>query len=275
MALSIQTNVASLSAQKNLTDVQKTLGTSFNRLSSGLRINTAKDDAAGLAISESMRMQIRSYGVTERNANDGISMAQTAEGALGEVSNVLGRMRELAIQGASGAIGTSDRTYLQTEFSSLQSEVSRILTSTKFNGTQLLKTASSGVSFQVGIDNTGADRITVTFGGVNLSSMVAASTKVSGSAGNSQNALGVIDSALTKVSTARARFGAAMNRFEITTSNIQTARLNLTAAASRIRDVDVAEEAATLSRSQVLATAGVSVLAQANSSPQLALGLLR
>jgi flagellin len=275
MALSIQTNVASLSAQKNLTDAQKTLGTSFNRLSSGLRINTAKDDAAGLAISESMRMQIRSYGVTERNANDGISMAQTAEGALGEVSNVLGRMRELAIQGASGAIGTSDRTYLQTEFSSLQSEVSRILTSTKFNGTQLLKTASSGVSFQVGIDNTGADRITVTFGGVNLSSMVAASTKVSGSAGNSQNALGVIDSALTKVSTARARFGAAMNRFEITTSNIQTARLNLTAAASRIRDVDVAEEAATLSRSQVLATAGVSVLAQANSSPQLALGLLR
>lgn len=275
MALSIQTNVASLSAQKNLTDAQKTLGTSFNRLSSGLRINTAKDDAAGLAISESMRMQIRSYGVTERNANDGISMAQTAEGALGEVSNVLGRMRELAIQGASGAIGTSDRTYLQTEFSSLQSEVSRILTSTKFNGTQLLKTASSGVSFQVGIDNTGADRITVTFGGVNLSSMVAASTKVSGSAGNSQSALGVIDSALTKVSTARARFGAAMNRFEITTSNIQTARLNLTAAASRIRDVDVAEEAATLSRSQVLATAGVSVLAQANSSPQLALGLLR
>jgi flagellin len=275
MALSIQTNVASLSAQKNLTDAQKTLGTSFNRLSSGLRINTAKDDAAGLAISESMRMQIRSYGVTERNANDGISMAQTAEGALGEVSNVLGRMRELAIQGASGAIGTSDRTYLQTEFSSLQSEVSRILTSTKFNGTQLLKTASSGVSFQVGIDNTGADRITVTFGGVNLSSMVAASTKVGGSAGNSQSALGVIDSALTKVSTARARFGAAMNRFEITTSNIQTARLNLTAAASRIRDVDVAEEAATLSRSQVLATAGVSVLAQANSSPQLALGLLR
>jgi flagellin len=275
MALSIQTNVASLSAQRNLSKAQITLGTSFNRLSSGLRINTAKDDAAGLAISESMRMQIRSYGVTERNANDGISMAQTAEGALGEVSNVLGRMRELAIQGASGAIGTSDRTYLQTEFSSLQAEVSRILTSTKFNGTQLLKTASSGVSFQVGIDNTGADRITVTFGGVNLSSMVAASTKVSGSAGNSQNALGVIDSALTKVSTARARFGAAMNRFEITTSNIQTARLNLTAAASRIRDVDVAEETATLSRSQVLATAGVSVLAQANSSPQLALGLLR
>jgi len=275
MALSIQTNVASLSAQKNLTDAQRTLGTSFNRLSSGLRINTAKDDAAGLAISESMRMQIRSYGVTERNANDGISMAQTAEGALGEVSNVLGRMRELAIQGASGAIGSSDRSYLQTEFSSLQAEVSRILTSTKFNGTQLLKTASSGVSLQVGIDNTGADRITVTFGGVNLSSMVAASTKVSGSAGNSQNALGVIDSALTKVSTARARFGAAMNRFEITTSNIQTARLNLTAAASRIRDVDVAEETATLSRSQVLATAGVSVLAQANSSPQLALGLLR
>jgi flagellin len=274
MALSIQTNVASLSAQKNLSEAQRTLGTSFNRLSSGLRINTAKDDAAGLAISESMRMQIRSFGVAERNANDGVSMAQTAEGALGEVSNVIGRMRELAVQGASGAISSSDRGYLQTEFASLQAEVSRILTSTKFNGTQLLKNASSTVTFQVGIDNTNADKITVTFGGVNLTSMVG-TIKLSGAASNSQAALGVLDTALTRVSTARARFGAAMNRFEITTSNIQTARLNLTAAASRIRDVDVAEETSTLSRSQVLATAGVSVLAQANSSPQLALGLLR
>ena len=276
MALSIQTNIASLSAQKNLSKAQASLGTSFNRLSSGLRINTAKDDAAGLAISESMRMQIRSFNVTERNANYGISMAQTAEGALGEVSNVLGRMRELAVQGASGSITSADRGYLQTEFASLQSEISRILTSTKFNGTQLLKTASAAIQFQVGIYSTSADRISVTFGGVNLTSMVDSSkTKLSGGASNSQSALGVIDSALTKVSTARARFGAAMNRFEITTSNIQTARLNLTAAASRIRDVDVAEETATLSRSQVLATAGVSVLAQANSSPQLALGLLR
>jgi flagellin len=279
MALSIQTNVASLSAQKNLSKAQLTLGTSFNRLSSGLRINSAKDDAAGLAISESMRMQIRSYGVTERNANDGISMAQTAEGALGEVSNVLGRMRELAVQGASGSIQSTDRGYLQTEFSSLQSEIKRILTSTKFNGVALLRSAASTVDFQVGIDNSASDRITATFGKITLSSVTAGGLgvgiRVSSAATNSQTALAAIDSALTTVSTARARFGAAMNRFEITTSNIQTSRLNLTAATSRIRDVDVAEETATLSRSQVLATAGVSVLAQANSSPQLALGLLR
>lgn len=275
MALSIQTNVASLSAQKHLSEAQRTLGASFNRLSSGLRINSAKDDAAGLALSESMRMQIRSYNVAERNANDGISMAQTAEGALGEVSNVLGRLRELATQGASGSITSADRDYLGTEFTSLQSEITRILTSTKFNGRQLLQNAQSAVKFQVGINNTTSDRITVTFGAISLTTMVGASTKVSGSAGNSQSALNVIDSALTKVSQARARFGAAMNRFEITSSNVQTARLNLTAATSRIRDVDVAEETATLSRSQVLATAGVSVLAQANSSPQLALGLLR
>jgi len=273
--LSIQTNVASLSAQKNLAKAQSTLSTSFNRLSSGLRINSAKDDAAGLALSESMRMQIRSYNVTERNANDGISMAQTAEGALGEVSNVLGRLRELATQGASGSITSTDRSYLQTEFSSLQSEISRILTSTKFNGRQLINQTQSALKFQVGIANSTADRITVTFGGVDLTTVAGNTTKVSGSAGNGQSAIDVIDSALTKVSTARARFGAAMNRFEITASNIQTARLNLTAANSRIRDVDVAEETATLSRSQVLATAGVSVLAQANSNPQMALGLLR
>jgi len=275
MALSIQTNVASLSAQKNLSQAQKTLGTSFNRLSSGLRINSAKDDAAGLAISESMRLQIRSFNVAERNANDAISMSQTAEGALGEISNVLGRMRELAVQGASGAITSTDRSYLQTEFRSLQLEVTRILTSTKFNGKALTKSASETVNFQVGINNTNDDRIAVSFGGVALSSLTATTVKVSGTATNSQGALSTIDTSLTTVSTARARFGAAMNRFEVTASNVQTARLNLTAASSRIRDVDVAEETATLSRSQVLATAGVSVLAQANSSPQLALGLLR
>jgi len=208
--LSIQTNVASLSAQKNLAKAQSTLSTSFNRLSSGLRINSAKDDAAGLALSESMRMQIRSYNVTERNANDGISMAQTAEGALGEVSNVLGRLRELATQGASGSITSTDRSYLQTEFSSLQSEISRILTSTKFNGRQLINQTQSALKFQVGIANSTADRITVTFGGVDLTTVAGNTTKVSGSAGNGQSAIDVIDSALTKVSTARARFGAAM-----------------------------------------------------------------
>jgi len=275
MPLTIQTNVSSLNAQVNLSKSQKTLATSFNRLSSGYRINSAKDDAAGLAISESMKTQIRSYSVAERNANDGVSMAQTAEGALGEVSNVLGRLRELATQGATGSLQSSDRVFLQTEFKALQSEIKRILTSTKFNGVALLKSAVTSVSFQVGIDNTATDRITGSFGAITLASVTATTLTLSGAASNAQGALDKIDTALTTVSTARARFGALMNRLDITTSNIQTARLNTTAANSRIRDVDVAEETATLSRAQVLATAGVSVLAQANSSPQLALGLLR
>ena len=275
MPLTIQTNVSSLNAQLNLAKSQVTLATSFNRLSSGYRINSAKDDAAGLAISESMKTQIRSYSVAERNANDGVSMAQTAEGALGEVSNVLGRLRELATQGATGSLQSTDRNFLQTEFKSLQSEIKRILTSTKFNGVALLKSAVTSVKFQVGINNTSTDRITGSFGAITLASVTATTLSLGGSATNAQGALDKIDTALTTVSTARARFGALMNRLDITTSNIRTARLNTTAANSRIRDVDVAEETATLSRSQVLATAGVSVLAQANSSPQLALGLLR
>jgi len=274
MALVIQTNVASLQAQKNLSSAEKSLSVSYNRLSSGNRINSAKDDAAGLAISESMKNQVRSYTVAERNANDAVSMAQTAEGALGEVSNIIGRMRELAVQGANGSLQSADREYLKTEFSQMQSEVKRILTSTKFNGSQLNQSASKSVSFQVGIKNTSDDRITVTFGGVDLKSLTA-SASVSGSAGNSQKALDTIDTALKNVSTARARFGAAMNRMEITTSNIQTARLNVAASASRIKDVDVAEETASLSKNQVLTQAATSVLSQANSSPQSALMLIR
>jgi flagellin len=275
MALVIQTNVASLQAQKNLSTAQSSLGTSFNRLSSGNRINSAKDDAAGLAISESMKNKVRSYTVAERNANDAVSMAQTAEGALGEVSNILGRMRELAVQGANGSLGSADRAYLKTEFTQMQAEVKRILTSTKFNGRQLVASGSSSVTFQVGLDNSTDDQISVSFGGVNLKALTSTSTSVSGGATGSQNALATIDTALATVSTARARFGAAMNRFEITTSNIQTARLNVAASASRIKDVDVAEEAASLSKNQVLTQAATSVLAQANSSPQSALMLIR
>jgi|NOAtaT_5_FD_contig_41_2514636_length_1267_multi_5_in_0_out_0_2 flagellin len=275
MALVIQTNVASLQAQKNLSTAQSSLGTSFNRLSSGNRINSAKDDAAGLAISESMKNQVRSYTVAERNANDAVSMAQTAEGALGEVSNILGRMRELAVQGANGSLQSADRAYLKTEFTQMQAEVKRILTSTKFNGRQLVASGGSSVTFQVGLNNSSDDQISVSFGGVNLKAVTSTSTSVSGAATGSQNALATIDSALSTVSTARARFGAAMNRFEVTTSNIQTARLNIAASASRIKDVDVAEEAASLSKNQVLTQAATSVLAQANSSPQSALMLIR
>jgi len=275
MSLVIQTNIASLAAQKNVTQTQNQMAATFNRLSSGYRINSAKDDAAGLAISESMKMQIRSYTVCERNTNDAVSMAQTAEGALGSLSDVLGRMRELATQGANGALGSTDRNYIQTEFKSLQSEMKRIMTSTKFNGTQLIPATSTAISFQVGINNTASDRIALTFGGISLTTLLSTTTTCSGLATNSQKALDVIDAGLTSLSTSRAKFGAAMNRLDTTVANIQTMRLNVSAANSRIRDVDVAEESSMMSRQQVMMQAGTSILAQANQSPQALLGLLR
>jgi flagellin len=274
MALVIQTNVASLEAQRNLYKSQSSLQATFNKLSSGNRINTAKDDAAGLAISESLKSQVKTLTINERNAGDAISMAQTAEGALGELSNIVLRMRELATQGANGALQSSDRDFIQTEFSNLQSEMKRIMTSTKFNGKALITSAGTSESFQIGIQNSTSDRIAISFGGLALQSLTV-NASVTGSAGNARTALDTIDSALFKVSQARARFGAMMNRFETTISNIQSVRLNLAAANSRIRDVDVADEAATQSKNQVLTQAGTSVLSQANQTPQQALSLLK
>jgi len=274
MALFINTNVSSLEAQKNLMHNQSNLQKSFNKLSSGYRINTAADDAAGLAISESMKSQVRSYTVAERNASDAISMAQTAEGALGEVHDILGRMRELGVQASNGNLTQTDRSYIQTEFVSLQSEVSRIQSSAKFNGKQLVNTTASNVTFQVGLSNSASDQITINFGGLSLSGVTTAA--VSGATASTALAsLSAIDTAIQSVSTARSNFGAAMNRMDVATSNIQTMRLNLSAANSRIRDVDVAEETSKMSRNQVLTQAGVSVLAQANQLPQLAFGLIR
>ena len=274
MALVIQTNVASLEAQRNLFKSQNALQSTFNKLSSGFRINTAKDDAAGLAISESLKLQVKTLTVNERNAGDAISMAQTAEGALGELSNIVLRMRELATQGANGALQSTDRDFIQTEFTSLQSEMRRIMTSTKFNGKQLINSAGSEHQFQIGITNSTFDRIGISFGGIKLESLTGVA-RVSSGPGNARAALDTIDSALFKVSQARARFGAMMNRFETTISNIQSVRLNLAAANSRIRDVDVAEEAATQSKNQVLSQAGTSVLSQANQTPQAAMSLLK
>jgi flagellin len=274
--LTIQTNVGSLQAQKNLAGVQKGLNVSFNRLSSGYRINSASDDAAGLAISDSFTAQIRSYSVAERNANDGISMAQTAEGSLGQMTGLLTRMRELAVQSSNGSNSSADRDYLQTEFSQLQSEIGRIQVSTKYDGNSLIGSATNSVSFQVGISSASTDRIAVTFGGLGMTTLLAGAEVISGAtAGKALTAIDDIDAAIGKVETARARFGAVMNRFDTTTSNIQVVRTNLAAANSRIRDVDVAEESASLSRSQVLSQAAAAVLAQANQAPQLALGLLR
>jgi len=272
----MQTNIASLQSQKNLNISQANLAKSFNKLSSGFRINSAADDAAGLAISDGMRAQIRCYTVAERNANDAISMSQSAEGALGEVSSILARMRELAIQGANGSMTDVDRGYLNTEYVALREEISRIQQSAKFNGKQLLGSAATSITFQVGLDDVASDQITVTFGGFSMTTLLATANVITGTtATNALAALSVLDGALKIVSTQRARFGAAMNRLETTTQNISTMRLNLSAANSRIRDVDVAEETAVMSRNQVLSQAGAAVLAQANQLPQIALGLLK
>ena len=276
MALYIQSNVASLDAQNSLAGTQKALSMNFQKLSSGYRINTAADDAAGLGISESLRAQVRSFSVAERNSNNAISMAQTAEAALGQVGNILVRMRELAVQGSSGDLGSTDRSYLDTEFTNLKNEIDRITASSKFNGTSLLTGASTTVDFQVGIYNTSNDRISVVFGNVTTSTLGIASSVLTGAtATNSQSAIAAIDTALSSVSTRRADFGAVMNRLEITVANIQSMRTNMSAANSRIRDVDVAEETASLARNQVLAQAGTAMLAQANQAPQMALSLLR
>jgi flagellin len=274
MAINIQTNISSLEAQGRLAGSQKALMSSFAKLSSGFRVNSAADDAAGLAISEGMKSQIRSYAVAERNAADGISMAQTAEGALGEVHGILGRMRELAMQASNGSLGQNDRGYLDKEFGLLKDEVTRIQGSTEFNGTKLVGSSAASVTFQVGLNNASSDQIKVSFGSLDLASLTSASLSGT-SASAALSSLKTIDDAIKTVSDSRSNFGSAMNRLQVATSNIQTMKANLSAANSRIVDVDVAEETAKMSRNQVLTQAGVSVLAQANQIPQTALGLLR
>jgi len=276
MAVSVATNVASLTAQVNLTRNQKNLQTSINRLSSGLRVNTAADDAAGLAVSESMKAQIRSYTVAERNAGDGVSMAQTAEGALGQVHDILGRMRELSTQAANGSLSDTDRGYLDKEYQEDAKEITRIQQATTFNGVSLIdKTSATTTSFQVGLNNTaGVDTIDVGFNGIDLSAVTGTDIKSQANASALLAAGGGIDAAISTVSDARASFGASMNRLDNAQANIDTMKLNLSAANSRIRDVDVADETSQLSKNQVLTQAGVSILAQANQLPQVAFGLI-
>lgn len=276
MAVTIRSNIPSLEAQKNLDKTNTALQSSFNRLSSGLRIVTAADDAAGLAISESMMTQIRSYTVAERNAQDAVSMLQTAEGALGEIHSILGRLRELAIQSANGSMTSTDRGFLSTEYEALKSEIARIQDAAKFNGKELLSANVSTIQFQIGLDNTVSDQLAITFGGFGLTAITSVTNTIGGATvGAALAALSVIDNSLSTISRERAKYGASMNRLDITISSIQTMRLNLTAANSRIRDVDVAMETSFLARNQVLAQAGVSVLSQANQIPQIALNLLQ
>lgn len=276
MPLVINTNVASLSAQKNLNRAQSALGQSFQRLSSGFRINSASDDAAGLGVSESLKSRIRSFTVAERNTANAISMTRTAEGGLSEVSGIVLRMRELAVQSANGDLTSTDRGYIDTEFQLMKDEIDRVSGSTQFNGVDLLSGTAAAVAFQVGIGTTSNDTISVSFGGVSVSALGLSGISVSGSAATAATAaISAVDTALTSVSTTRARFGAAQNRLGIAVTNSQTIRTNLEAANSAIRDVDVAEETSVLARTQVLLQAGTSVLSQANQAPQLALSLLR
>jgi len=284
MALTMNTNIASIAAQRNVNRTQMHLNANFGRLSTGLRINTAADDAAGLAISEKLKSQIRSLAQAERNAGDGTSMLQVAEGAMGEVSGILIRMRELAVQSATDTLGVSQRGFLDQEVTQLQAELDRIAAVTEFNGTQLLDGGTTGTqfSFQVGIGSTSNDRIQATIRGTRGSDLgIVTGGAVSSVAGidlttitNAQDALAVIDRAIDDVSSRRADLGSVQNRLNVTAANLGTARENLSAANSRIRDVDVASETAAMTKNNILMQAGVSVLAQANQQPSVALSLL-
>jgi flagellin len=276
MGLRINTNTASLNAQRNLMGTKLGLDKSLERLSSGYRINRAGDDAAGLAISENLRAQIRGLKQASRNAQDGVSLVQVAEGGLNEVSSILIRLRELAVQAASDTIGPVERQFLNVEYDQLVSEVDRIADGTEFNGTQLLSGTGSILDFQVGTRNDpNIDRLSfdASKADANSAALGVNLTSVADKA-SAQNSLSAIDSAIVSVSAMRADFGAIQNRLQSTIGNLAVSVENMSAANSRIRDVDVAEETAELTRNNILLNAGTSVLAQANQTANTALTLL-
>ena len=267
MSMTINTNVISLNAQRNTSMSKSSLATSMERLSSGLRVNSARDDAAGLAIADRMNAQIRGINVAIRNANDGISMAQTAEGALATVTDALQRMRELAVQAQNGTNGTSDRANLNTEYQQLSSEITRIAAQTKFNGVAIVGAGAGAQTFQVGANN--GDTLTITTSTV---------TTVAGdltTAATASTAVAALDTALDSITTNRATYGAAMSRFSFAISNLQITGENQSAARGRIMDADFASETANLSRAQILQQAGSAMVAQANQLPNQVLALLR
>ncbi len=273
MAMTINTNVASMIAQRNLDKAQSLLSASMRRLSSGLRINSAKDDAAGLAISTIMTKKIIGYQQGNRNANDGISLVQTTEGAMSEIENNLQRMRELAVQSANGTYVASDRSTLQTEFSALVLEVDRVANTAEFNGFKLLNGSSSSLNIQVGPDNSSNDRINVKLVDVNGSALGLQSTDVT-SAGSAQSAITSLDAAITTVTKARAQLGASESNLLTAIQTNMSMAESLTAARSRILDADFAAETAEMTKSNVLVQAGTAMVAQANALPNLALQLL-
>lgn len=278
----INTNVQSLNAQRNLSASSGSLSTSMQRLSSGLRVNSAKDDAAGLAIAERMNAQVKGMNVAIRNANDGISLAQTAEGALGKIGDNLQRMRELAVQAANDTNGATDREALDAEYKALAAENGRVITSTEFNGQKLLTGAggAAGVfSFQIGANSDADNRISVTT--TNIATAMTTATAdgtaatVGTDAAGARTAMDAVDVAIDEITSARADFGAAQNRFSSVISNLQVASENQAASRGRIMDADFAQETANLSRGQILQQAGTAMIAQANQLPQGVLSLLR
>ena len=271
MGLRVNTNIASMTAQRNLSSVTSRLQGNYSRLSSGLRIATAADDAAGLAISEKMRSQIRSYSVAGRNAADGISLVQTAEGALNEVSNILSRMRELSVQASNGTMSATDQATTDVEFQALLAEIDRVAASTEFNSIALLDGSLATVDIQVGID--AGDTISVALVDTTAATLVLDTHDLTDTA-NAQLAITAVDLAIDSVNSARGSLGASQNRLQSVAASIMNVRENLSAAESRIRDVDVAFETADLTRNTILQQAAVSVLSQANVQPQLALSLL-
>ena len=283
MTLSINTNIASIDAQRNLSGSQMSLATSMQRLSSGLRINTAKDDAAGLSIAERMNAQVRGMNVAVRNSNDGISLAQTADGALAQVSNSLQRMRELAVQARNSTNSSSDKDSLNKEFGQLQAEITRVLGGTAFNGKHILGADATTLDFQVGAGTTTDDTVSIktvnmasndtTMSAVtNTGTAVIDSSATSGAIGT---VIDNIDKAIDDVNDTRATFGATQSRFDSIISNLQSGVENQSAARSRIMDADFAAETASLTRAQILQQAGTAMIAQANQQPQQVLSLLR
>ncbi len=292
MALTINQNITALNAYRNLSNTQNKLSTSLERLSSGLRINRAADDAAGLAISEGLRSQVGGLKVAARNAQDGISVVQTAEGALTEVHSILQRLRDLAVQGGNDSNSAAARGNIQTEADNLISELGRIAESTNFNGTKLLDaSAGSGTDgkliFQVGADGDAASTITVDLSSADVKTMAAA-LKAGGTVGTdtvtafavtdnttAQATIKSLDSAIGYISTARANLGAYQNRLDHTINSVNVTMENLSASESRIRDTDMASEMVSFTNAQILSQAGTAMLAQANSMPQTVLQLLK
>lgn len=284
MAQIINTNIMSLNAQRNLSMTQSSLATSVQRLSTGLRVNSAKDDAAGLAIAERMNTQVRGMNVAIRNANDAISLSQTAEGSLSKINDMGQRMRELAVQSANATNSDTDRKSLDQEYQALAEEIKRNLAGTSFNGTKLFA-AAAAMTFQVGANNATTDQITINLatltGEADFTDVLgamngnAAAAPSIGTYSGAVESLAKIDKMLTKVNSKRAEFGATQNRFEAVIQTLQVGAENQTAARSRIMDADFASETANLTRSQVLQQAGTAMLSQANSIPNNVLSLLR